>query len=313
MTTLPARDGTPSPLPRLLPYALLSLASLFWAGNWVVGRALRDAVPPVTLAFWRWTLAMLLLAPFAAPGVWRKRSVLRRRWGIITALSLSGVVIFQAMIYLGLSMTTAINALLLNSSFPVFMILCTWAVGQETVSGRQIGGMIVSLLGVWIILRRGVAADFFSFEFHAGDLAIIAALPFWAIYSVLLKKRPPELNGLELLFSIGALGVIVLLPVYLTEMWQVGPPVLTAGSIVGILYTAWVVSLGAFICWNRAVPMVGANVAGFSMHLMPAFGTVLAMLFLGEEAHLFHVVGIAGILAGVFLATWRPNAAARQA
>jgi drug/metabolite transporter (DMT)-like permease len=311
MTTLPVRDSAAPPLSRLLPYALLSLASLFWAGNWVVGRALRDAVPPVTLAFWRWTLAMLVIAPFTLPGVWRKRNVLRRRWKILLALSLSGVVIFQALIYLGLSMTTAINALLLNSSFPVFMILCTWAAGQERVSPRQIVGMLVSLLGVWVILRRGVAADFFSFEFHAGDLVIIAALPFWAIYSVLLKKRPPELNGLELLFTIAAVGVVLLLPVYLAEMWQVGPPVLTAGSIVGVLYTAWVVSLGAFICWNRAVPMVGANVAGFSMHLMPAFGTVLAMLFLGEEAHRFHAVGIAAILAGVFLATWRPTTAGR--
>jgi drug/metabolite transporter (DMT)-like permease len=306
MTTLPARETAAPPLQRFTPYILLVLANLFWAGNWVVGRALRDAVPPVTLAFWRWTLAMLVLAPFAAPGLWRKRSVLRRRWQIIFALSLSGVAIFQAVVYLGLSMTTAINALLLNSSFPVVMIQCTWAVGQETVSLRQILGMLVSLVGVWIILRRGVAADFLSFDFHTGDLVIMIALPFWAIYSVLLKKRPPELNGLELLFAIGVLGVILLLPFYLSEMWRVGPPILTTGSVVGVLYTAWVVSLGAFICWNRAVPIVGANIAGFSMHLMPAFGTVLAMLFLGEEAHLFHVVGIAGILAGVFLATWRP-------
>jgi len=311
MTTLPSRESAAAPLLRFLPYALLALASLFWAGNWVVGRAMRDAVPPVTLSFWRWTLAVLVIAPFALPGVWRKRGVVRRRWRIILALSLSGVAIFQAMIYLGLSMTTAINALLLNSSSPVFMILCTWAAGQEKVSLRQIAGMFVSLIGVWIILRRGVVADFLSFEFHAGYMVIVAALPFWAIYSVLLKQRPPEFNGLELLFVIATLGVVLLFPVYLTELWQVGPPVLTSGTIVGILYTAWGVSLGAFMCWNRAVPMVGANVAGFSMHLMPAFGTVLAMIFLGEEAHLFHVVGIAGILAGVFLATWKSNEAGR--
>src|SRR3954471_9670398 len=122
MTTLPRRDPAASLWARLLPYTQLTLASLFWSGNWVTGRALRDAVPPVTLAFWRWTLAALVLLPFALPGLRRKLPVLRRHWKVLFLLGLTGVALFQAMVYFGLSRTTAINAILLNSSFPVFMI-----------------------------------------------------------------------------------------------------------------------------------------------------------------------------------------------
>lgn len=306
MTTLPTRDAALPTWSRLLPYVQLTLASLFWSGNWIMGRALRDAVPPVTLAFWRWAFAALALAPFALPGLWRKLPILRRHWKVLLVLSLSGVVLFQALVYLGLSMTTAINAILLNSSFPVFMILTTWLMGQERVTVRQIVGMLVSLAGVLIILKRGIGADFFSFDFHRGDMIILAAMPAWAIYSAFVRRKPAEINGTELLLAISLIGVVLLLPIYLTEAAIAGPPVLTPGSIVGVLYTAWVVSVGAFICWNKAVPVVGANIAGFSMHLMPAFGTIMAIVFLGEEAHLFHALGIATILVGVFLATWKP-------
>jgi len=301
---------TASTWSRLVPYVQLTLASLFWSGNWITGRAVRDSVPPVTLAFWRWTLAALVLLPFALPGLRRKWPIVRRHWKLLLILSLTGAAIFQAFVYVGLSMTTAINAILLNSSFPVFMIACTWLMGQETVSPRQIAGMLISLFGVLIIMRRGIGADFFNFEFHFGDVIILAAMPAWAIYSAFVRNKPPELTGLELLFAVAFLGAALLLPFYIAEAAIVGPPVLTVGSVAGILYTAWVVSLGSFICWNKAVPVVRANIAGFSMHLMPAFGTIMAIVFLGEEAHLFHAIGIATILVGVFLATWRPSAKA---
>ncbi len=181
--------------------------------------------------------------------------------GIATILV--GVVIFQSLVYLGLRTTTAINAVLLNSSAPLFMLLCSWMIEREHATRRQVAGMLVSLCGILVIVSHGEPQKLLQLEFHAGDAWILLAMPAWGIYSVLLKRRPPELGGLGLLFVISA----------------------------------------AVICWNRGVAIVGANAAGFTLHLLPAFGTVLAMVFLGEAFRAFHAAGIATILVGVVLAT----------
>jgi drug/metabolite transporter (DMT)-like permease len=292
--------------PRWQPYFLLALANLFWAGNWVLGRAMRDAFHPLTLNFWRWTIAALALAPFALPQLAGKGPLLRRHGLLLFALALTGVVLFQSFVYQGLQSTTTVNAVLLNSAGPLFMLLCSWAIDRERPSAGQIVGMLVSFVGVAIILSRGEAANLLQLRFHAGDAWILLAMPMWGIYSVLLKRWPANLGGTAFLLALAGAGFPVLLAAMAIESVTGTPRQVTAAALAGLVYVALFASVGAFICWNRGVAAVGANAAGFSMPLLPAFGTILAILFLGEEVRAFHVAGIATILIGVFFAT-RPR------
>ena len=288
---------------RALAYSLLALASLMWAGNWVLGRALRDAIDPITLNFYRWAIAALVLAPFALPRLRDKAGVLRRSAGVLALLAFMGVALFQSLVYAGLRTTTTVNAVLLNSSAPLFMLLCSWFIERERAGARQIAGMIVSLAGILVILSRGDWANLLRLEVHAGDFLILLAMPVWGVYSVLLKRRPPELDGVAFLFVISVLGVAMLAPAAAWEALRAPPRWPGFGAAAGVLYVGLAASVGAFICWNRGVSIVGANAAGFTLHLLPAFGTVLAILFLDESFQAFHAAGIATILAGVVIAS----------
>jgi drug/metabolite transporter (DMT)-like permease len=207
--------------------------------------------------------------------------------------------LFQSLVYLGLRSTTAVNALLINSSLPLFMLLCSWLIERERASPRQIAGMLVSLAGILVILSRGSPAALLELELHAGDGWILLAMPVWGVYSVLLKRRPPEIGGLAFLFVLSVAGTVMLLPFAVLQPGQWPTPA-AAG---GVVYMGVFASVLAFIFWNRGVAAVGANAAGFTIHLLPAFGTVLAILFLGETFAGYHAAGIATILAGVILAT----------
>lgn len=284
---------------RSLAFVLLAASMLFWAGNWVLGRALRDAMDPLTLNFVRWALATLILAPFALPKLRTQLPVLRRHWGILLLLALTGVSLFHALVYLGLKSTTTVNAILLNSSLPLFIVACSWILERERSTLRQIGGTLVSLAGIIVILSRGEPASLLALEVHAGDLWILLAMPVWGVYAVLLKRRPPQLGDVAFLFVISALGTLLLVPaaLFAPPRWP------GTEAALGVLYIAVFASIVAFICWNRGVEIVGSNAAGFTLHLLPLFGTVLAILFLDEAIRAFHAVGFATILAGVVVAT----------
>jgi drug/metabolite transporter (DMT)-like permease len=284
-------------------FLLLALATLFWAGNWVLGRALREVFEPNALNFWRWLIAALALAPFALPRLRGRWGAIRRSAGLLLLLSFLGAALFQSLVYTGLKTTTAVNAVLLNSSLPAFILLCSWAIEGERATRRQVAGMLVSLAGILVILSRGDPASLARLEFHPGDAIILLAMPVWGVYSVLLKRRPPELDGVAFLFVISVAGVALLLPAFAVEALYAPPRWPGIEGIAAAFYVGLAASVGAFICWNRGVAVVGANAAGFTVHLLPAFGTLLAILFLGESFRPFHALGIATILAGVLVAT----------
>lgn len=288
-------------------FLLLAGASLLWSGNWVTGRALRDAFDPVSLNFWRWAVAAVVLAPFAVREVIRKRAVIGRHAGILLLLAFTGVALFQSLVYLGLRTTTAINAMLLNSSAPLFMLLCSWFIDRERASARQVAGMLISLAGIAVIVSRGEPRALLELEFHAGDAWILLAMPVWGTYSVLLKRRPAELGGVAFVFFVAAAGLLMLAPLYALQLTRAAFSWPTPAEALGVLYVGLAASVLAFIFWNRGVAAVGANAAGFTLHLLPAFGTALAILFLGEAFGAYHAVGIATILAGVMLATYSEN------
>ncbi len=288
---------------RTFAFLLLALSNLFWGSNWVIGRALRDAFGPISINFWRWAVAALILAPFALPGLIANRDAIRRNWGLLLLLSIAGVVLFQSMVYLGLRTTTAVNAVLLNSSAPLFMLLCSFAIERERATPRQIAGMLISLAGILVILSRGDPASLLRLELHSGDAWILLAMPIWGVYSVLLKRSPAGLGGVPFVFLMAIVGVALLAPMYALETLSIPARRPTAQEAAAILYIGAAASAAGLLFWNRGVAIVGANAAGFTLHLLPAFGTALAMLFLGESFHAFHAAGVATIIAGVVVAT----------
>jgi drug/metabolite transporter (DMT)-like permease len=285
------------------PYLLLALCMLFWSGNWIIGRAVRDTIPPVALTFWRWVVAALVLAPFALPRLKGKGGAIRRGWALLFLLGFIGAGLFQLMIYLGVRYTEAVNATLMNAAAPLFIIAVAWLMERERVTWRQLTGMIVSFCGIIVILNRGDFTQLARFHFNPGDLMILGAMPIWGVYAVLLPRRPPEIESLGFIFIIAVVGIVVLAPAYLVESAFVRAPPPSWAMVGTAAYTGCVASVLAYICWNRGVELVGPNRAGFTMQLMPAFTTILAVVILGEKVHLFHAVGIATILFGVWLAT----------
>lgn len=287
----------------IYPYLLLSLSSLFWAGNWVVGRAVREAMPPLALDFWRWAVAALLLAPVALPRIAGSATALRRHWLLLFLLGFTGVALFQALIYTGLRYTSSVNGVLMNSASPLFIVLVAWLLDGERVTPRQLLGVALSFAGILVIMNRGDLASLRHFRFNPGDLVVLLAMPVWGVYSVLVRRRPAAIDGIVLIFVIAVIGAAVVAPFYALETAFFAAPRLGWESAGAVLYIACFASIGAYLCWNRGVEIVGPSRAGFTIHLLPAFGTVLAVLTLGERVHLFHLAGITTILAGVWLAT----------
>lgn len=287
----------------ILPWVLLVAAAVFWSGNWVASRGIRETVPPIALTFWRWLPVVVLLAPIVLPAMRGRWGEVRRHWRILLLLSFLGVPLFTALVYFGTQETTAVNAVLLNSALPLATILWSWLLERERATSRQVLGLAVSFAGILLVMTRGEVGQLLALEFHRGDACILGAMLVWGLYSVLLKRRPREPDGLNLVFVLGLIGTIIVAPFYALESLLDRPAVLTPGSAATVLYIALFASIGAYLCWNRGVAAVGANRAGFTIHLLPLFGTVLAIVLLGEEARPYHLVGFIVILVGVWVAT----------
>lgn len=287
------------------PYLLLSLTALFWAGNWVIGRAMRHEMPPVAMGFWRWTLALALLLPFTLPELRRKWPVVRANRVTLAALGCLGAIAFNTLIYVGLQYTAATNGVLFNSLTPIFIILLSWILAGERITGTQGAGVALSLAGVLAIVARGDPALLATFQFNPGDLWLIAAMFLWGIYTIVLKRRPAELSATAFLAAMLLLSLPLLLPFYLWEFSQRGGFALTGSTIPALAYYATIPSIVAYLFWNRGVAQVGANRAGLFVHLMPVFGALLSVVFLGERLYAYHYGGAALVFVGIYLTTRR--------
>lgn len=264
---------------------------------------MREEVSPIALNFWRWVTALVILLPFTTRLMIAEWSVLRREWKTVVLLGLLGTCLYPTFLYQGLTVTTATNAALFNSSVPVIVILLSWVMYGERVSWRQLGGIMVSFFGVVVIMAKGRPALLMELRFNSGDLWIVASLPVWALYTVLLRNRLSRLNPLALLTASALAGMVFLTPLYLLELSQGSRMPITAGTLGAILYVAVFASVAGYALWNTAVQKVGANRSGVFMHLHPAFTAGLAIPLLGETLHLHQLTGIALIFFGIYLTT----------
>ncbi|MBS9479247.1 DMT family transporter [Ancylobacter radicis] len=284
------------------PYLLLSLVSLFWAGNIVLGRHVAGHVPPVTLAWLRWVLAFLILLPFAWRAMKADGPIALRHWKLLGVLAFTGITLFNTMAYHAVQFTPALNALLIQSTGPLLIAFWSLVLNGDRLSGGQAGGIALSLLGVLTIICRGDPDVLMRIEFNRGDLWMIEAMVIYGIYSSLLARRPAMSQLGFLGFTLGP-GALLLTPLFIAER-SVGAPMvfdLTSFAVIG--YVAIFPSVLAYLFFNRGVQLVGPNRAAPFFHLMPVFGSVLAIMFLGERPHLYHAAGYALVLAGVVTAT----------
>ena len=283
------------------PYLLLALAPLFWACNWIVGRGLASDIPPKAMTFFRWLFALAMLAPFAWPHVRREWPLVKASWKTRFVLGAIGVGTHNALAYLGLNYTTAMNGVILNSFIPVMIIAFAWLILGERLSAVQLTGVGVSLVGVLTILSRGSLDVLTSFRLNLGDLFVILSMAMWSVYTIALRWRPAGRHMLTFLFVLIVVGLFCVLPFFVAEFTLGRRMVVTATNLAALAAIALFSSLLAYIFWNRGVEQVGASVAGLFVHLMPLYGVVLAWLVLGEGLALFHVAGIALILTGIWI------------
>jgi drug/metabolite transporter (DMT)-like permease len=270
----------------------------------VVGRAARDLIPPIAFNFWRWALALLILLPFTGRDLVRHRALILQHWRILCALALTGITVFHSFIYLGLSQSPAINGLLLFATSPLFFVLLAWLLTGERITRGQALGIAASIAGAALVIARGELAVLLGLRFAPGDLWLLAGVVLWALYSVLLRRRPAGLPPLVLLAATVLIALLLLLPVYGLELWSGARLQVTTASLVSLAYVALFPSVLAYIFWNRGVREVGPNAAGVTLQLMPVFGALLATAFLGEQLAGYHWLGGALVLSGLLLA-WR--------
>lgn len=287
------------------PRFLMLLPGLFWAGNAIVARSLAGDVPPIGLAFWRWTVGAVLILPFARQHLARDWGTLVKSWPIMLLLSVLGISIFNTFLYIGAHTTTALNIVMLQSALPVVIVLMTFLLFRDRLTGRQALGIAVSLAGTLTLIAHGDLGVLAHLDINDGDLWMLAAVVSYAAYTALLRLRPP-VHAFSFLFAIFAVGALVLLPFYLGETLSGHPLPLSAKTLFGIGYVAIFASIISTLAFNRTVELLGANTAGLVIHLVPVFGTLLAVLLLGETFHVYHAVGIGLIAIGLWLATRRP-------
>ena len=286
------------------PYLLLSLTSLFWSLNWVIGRAIVGHVTPFSLACIRWIVAVAVMLPVAWPDLRAHWPQIKRHWRTIVWLGFWGTGLHNVFAYMGLQYTTATNGAILNSSIPIMIIILGWLVYRDTITRVQALGVAVSALGVLAILTRGDPSVLAELSLNKGDLIVLTGMVFWAAYTIFLRMKPEDLSGLAMLAACGCVGVALLVPLAAIELLFLGGRVeFTGATMAAMLYVGVFPSFVGYVFWNRAVAEVGSNIAGIFVHLMPAFVSLLAWLFLGERIYLFHIAGIALILGGITLTT----------
>jgi drug/metabolite transporter (DMT)-like permease len=300
------KNPAPSPLHWLnnQPYLLLSLTALFWAGNIVLARHVGDHVPPITLTTIRWFGVFLILLPFAWPHLRRDWPALRAHLPLMLFLSAIGFAFNNAISYWAMQYTEALNALLIQSSGPLFVALWSLILFGVRLTGAQLAGIVISLIGVLTIILRGDFAALASIAFNKGDVMFAASLVSFALYSALIPRRPVT-HQLSLISFTTLCGALMLLPF---SVWEYSTGAVLKFDFLTLATLGYMLifpSTLAYLFFNRGLALIGPNRAAPFFHLVPVFGSAMAILLLGEQPRLFHLVGYALVLAGVVIAARR--------
>ena len=283
-------------------YIFLILATLFWSGNFIVGKAASIfEIPPFTLNFYRWTFAWLILAPFTLKEIIKKKDHILQNVQLILILGITSITIFNSIVYYSLNFTQVISGVLMISTIPVMIIFISSLLKIEKTNTFQILGVILSLIGVLFIITKADLELLKNLDFNKGDLTMVIAMLSWATYSALLKKKKYELTQISLLQVVITFGLLFLVPIYCIEMYLGYEIKLGKPFYLTLTYVVLFPGLASFFFWIKGIAIIGANRAGIFLHLMPIFGAVMAMIIFDEKFMFYHFLGAIFILSGIIL------------
>ncbi|MEW6258276.1 MAG: DMT family transporter [Thermodesulfobacteriota bacterium] len=299
-----------APIPRIetkwAPILMLIVPPLCWAGNVVLARSVIHSIPPIGLAFWRWTVAFGLMIPFAFRHIVKDLPLIQRNRRMLLVLSAFGIAAFNTLLYLAVHTTSAINCALIQTTMPAFILIITFVGFREKTGWLQTVGVILCMFGAAVVVLRGDLKVLLGMSFSRGDLLMLVAVVCYGVYTVLLPKRPPihPMTFLTVTFGIGA---SMLLPIYLWEHWTIQPMVWSLPTLNAVLYVSVFPSIVAYFCWNRGTELIGANRSGLFINLVPIFAAVLSMLWLNEPPMPYHLIGMGLVFSGMMMVNLRPN------
>ena len=283
-------------------YIMLVCATLFWAGNFMVGKlAFVENIPPMTLVFLRWSLVWIILLPFTYKEILINKDIIFKNLPLLFFLALTSVGLFNSFTYLALAYTQVINASLFNTAIPAMIILLCFLLKIERTNKFQIFGLIISVLGILSIITKLDFNILLSLNFNKGDLIMIGGVITWGLYSSFLKKKKFTLPLLTLVHVLCTFGLIFILPQFLYELSHGLTVKLNTNLGLTLIYLALFPSIGSYYCWAGAVAIIGANRAGIFLSLIPFFSTIMAITFFNEKFQFFHLIGSILIILGLFL------------
>ena len=285
-------------------YIFLILATLFWSGNFIVGKAASlFEIPPFTLNFYRWTFAWLILAPFTLKEIFQKKNYIINNIKLILILGVTSITVFNSIVYYSLNFTQVISGVLMISTIPVMIIFFGWVFKIEKTNFYQILGVFFSLMGVVVIVTNANISKLLNLNFNKGDLWMVVAMFSWAMYSALLRKKKFKLSQISLLQTIISAGLILLLPAYLIEMALGYKVDIHLPFILTLTYVVLFPGLASFFFWIKGISIIGSNRSGIFLHLMPIFSTIMAMFIFKEKFMIFHLIGAISIITGIILSS----------
>ena len=285
-------------------YVMLILCTAFWSGNFIVGKvATLFEIPPLTLNFYRWFIAWIILAPFTLKEVIQNWDIIKDNFISLVIMAFTSISVFNSVVYYALNYTQVLNGVLMISTIPVLIIFFSSCFTKEKINIVQIIGVTTSLIGVLIIITKLEFSKLLNLNLNKGDLWILVAMISWATYSIMVKEKKINLEPFALLETLIFIGLIFLTPFYFYELYtsqylQINIPV-----ILTIGYVVLFAGIGAYIFWIGAIQLIGPSRSGVFLHLMPIFSSLMAIFLIGERLANFHVIGALFILTGIIVST----------
>lgn len=277
------------------------LATFLWSVNMVIASGVKEHIPPIGLAFWRWTIACVVLTPLALRVTITDFKIVKKHIKYLLLTAILGISIFNTLIYFAGKTTSAFNLSLMAISIPLFIIGISRIVFKEKVSNLAIAGIITIITGVLVLISKGSLDALLRINFAFGDLLMLLACFFFACYTLLVRKKPKEVEPKVFLYSVFVIGTLILLPFYLWENTYLEKVVIDSKTLLIISYVGIFASLVSFYLWNEAIGLIGTSKTAVIYYLIPIFSGILAYFFLGQSIEFIQIISMAIIVLGLII------------
>ncbi len=285
-------------------YLLAVGATAIWSGNFIIARGLSEHIPPVGLTFWRWFIAVMVFAPFAVKHVMKDRQIIKDHIGYLSLTAFIGITVFTILMYVAGHTTTAINLSLIAISSPIFIIVFARIMFGDPITATKIAGIIFAVCGVMLLITGGSLSKLLNLTFAVGDIWMLAASALFALYSVLVKKKPADMHLHTFLFSTFTLGTVFLVPIYVMEHITYKVVLCDQATVFAFLYSGILGSLVAFFMWNKAILIIGPSRSALIYYMIPVFTGISAIVFLDEHFRAISLFSMILIVCGILIANY---------